>query len=115
VVTQKFCYYEERLNKMNTQQIQFNRQNVISFLMAGLVVAVIATLIWTWTDTSGSTFLDCESQLSSELLLTTAQGGKVGGGMDRTGYVDCESGLPSWSQLRSTKAGKMGGISGGLD
>jgi hypothetical protein len=145
MVTQKSICYKERLSKMNTQQIQFNRQRVVSLLVAGLIVAVIAILTWTWADTSGSTsqltnveqswsqlssvkgsklgtvmdgntgFLDCDSQLSSDLLLTTVQGRKLGAGMDRTGAVGCENGSPSWPSLRSTKAGKMGGISGGID
>lgn len=88
---------KERLVKMNTKQIQFNRQKVAALLLAGVVLA--ATVVGlTWTDVSAN------------------RQANWGGGSEKAGFVEYENGLPSWSQhgfIAGRKPGVGIGSSGG--
>jgi hypothetical protein len=93
---------------MKTQQIQFNRQKVAAFLLAGLILALAAGLAWAGADASGSTvqpakMVQCEAY--------SPQSGHPG---PSAAEVDCpgtdfsggDSGLPSEFHRRAVKGSK---------
>jgi hypothetical protein len=98
--------------KMNTQQIQFNRPWVAALLLAGLILALAAGLAWVGADARGSTFQP--AKMGQECAYSP-QPGQTG----LSAEVDCpgadlgkdEDGLRPWSPLKSVKGGR-GGISG---
>jgi hypothetical protein len=93
---------------MNTKQIQFNRQWVAAFLLAGSILAATAGLVWVGADASGSTFLGHESELLPWSQPRFVEGSKPGGTGDGVSSTGSDSGLLPSSQLRSIKGSKPG-------
>ncbi|GIK40875.1 MAG: hypothetical protein BroJett011_47080 [Chloroflexota bacterium] len=99
---------------MNTQQIQFDRQRVVSLLFAGLIFTLAAGLAWTGADASGSALQPAQTVqacvYSPQPDQTEPSAAEVVcAGAD---FSERENGLPSWSHLKSIKGGK-GGVNGG--
>ena len=61
---------------MNSKQFQFNRRQVISLLLAILVLAASATPVLAWLDEGGENFQSAHTM--------TATGHATGGGVDNS-------------------------------
>lgn len=98
-------FVKERINKMKTQHMHFNRQKVASLLLAGLVLA--AALAW-----SGA-----EAQLIPTVgqpwtYLKVVKSSKPGGTTDGVSARGSAGELRPWAQFRFITGSKPG-VSGG--
>jgi hypothetical protein len=102
--------------KMNTQQIQFNRQSVAALLLAGLILALAAGLAWAGAEASGSATPPAQMAQGCPYSPQPGQTEPSAASVvcPRADFSGDESELLPWSQFRSIKGAKKGIAPGNL-
>lgn len=100
--------------KMNTQQMQFNRQKVAALVLAGSILAATAGLAWVGADAGGSTVQPAPVAQDCAYSLQPDQTGPSAAEVDCAGadFSEDEGGLSPESQRNSVKGGLTGGVVG---
>ena len=102
---------------MNSQQIQFKSQRAASLLLAGLILALAASLAWTGTDASASTLQPAKMVRGGVYSLQPGPGKPSAADVvcHRVDFWRAESGLLPWFQPMFIAGSKPGGVGDGVN